>query len=181
MHADDIRGRVLEVGENRYASRFGSAIALESVDILDVGRANDRATVILDLGKDEPAPDGPRFDCVICTQTLLLVYDVHAAMRNLHGLLGPGGVLLLTVPGVSQICRDEDRRWEDYWRFTGRSVQRLCEEAFPAERIVVEAFGNVLSAASFLYGLACEELRRSELELRDPDYEVVIAARAQRD
>jgi hypothetical protein len=79
---------------------------------------------------------------------------------------------------VSQACRDDDARWEDYWRFTSRAVQRLCEEQFAAGQVSVESFGNVLTAAAFLYGMAAEELRRSELELRDPDYEVIVAARA---
>ena len=42
----------------------------------------------------------------------------------------------------------------------------------------VQAYGNVLAAASFLYGLASQDLRQHELELRDPDYEVTIGVRA---
>jgi hypothetical protein len=38
----------------------------------------------------------------------------------------------------------------------------------------------VLAASAFLYGLAAEELRREELEPRDPDYEMLIAVRSQR-
>ena len=38
--------------------------------------------------------------------------------------------------------------------------------------------GNVLVAISFLHGLAVEELRRTELDYRDPSYEVLLTARA---
>lgn len=179
-HAGDIRGRVLEVGENRYTDRFGSGGAVERIDILDVDPANRYATLVLDLGAPRPPLGDARFDCIVCTQTLLLVYDLRAAVHNLYDLLAPGGVLLLTVPGISQICRDEALGWEDYWRFTSRSLQRLCEEAFPAEGVAVHAYGSVLTAAAFLYGLACEELRPGELAHRDPAYELVVAARAVR-
>jgi hypothetical protein len=35
----------------------------------------------------------------------------------------------------------------------------------------------VLGAVAFLHGVASNELRRDELEPRDPDYEELIAAR----
>jgi SAM-dependent methyltransferase len=111
------------------------------------------------------------------TQTLHLLYEVRSAIRTIHRILKPGGVLLATFPGISQISRDEWRKsW--YWAFTSLSARRLFEEAFPAENIEVEAHGNVLAAISFLHGLAAEELRRRELDTRDPAYEVLITLRA---
>jgi SAM-dependent methyltransferase len=173
----DIRGRVLEVGDTTYTKRFGSEAEIVTSDVLDVDPRNPAATLVLDLGADVELP-AASFDCIICTQTLLLVYDVRLAMRNLHALLAPGGVLLLTVPGISQICSEEVARSGDFWRFTTQSMTRLCHERFPHEQVEVEAFGNVLTAACFLYGLAAEELRPAELDHRDPDYEVIVAARA---
>jgi hypothetical protein len=38
----------------------------------------------------------------------------------------------------------------------------------------------VLAATAFLQGLAVSELRETELDERDPDYEVIIAVRAVR-
>ena len=43
-----------------------------------------------------------RFDCVICTQTLHVIYEVEGAVRTLHRMLKPGGVALVTVPGITQ-------------------------------------------------------------------------------
>jgi SAM-dependent methyltransferase len=173
----DIRGRVLEVADRTYTDRFAASGHITTSDVLDVDPTNPAATLILDLGADQELPPA-RFECIICTQTLLLVYDVRTAMRNIHRLLAPGGVLLLTVPGISQICREEVGRSGDYWRFTSQSVLELCREHFQAERVEVEAFGNVLTAAGFLYGLAAGELRKPELDHRDTDYEVIVAARA---
>jgi SAM-dependent methyltransferase len=181
-HAGDLRGAVLEVGEDLYARRVGGwtgtggAGAIRTVDVLDVTADNPRATIVADLAAAEHV-EGERFDCIVCTQTLLLVYDVRAAVATLHRLLKPGGVLLVTVPGLSRICRPEPgETWEDHWRFTSSSVRRLLEDAFG--EVAVEAYGNVLSASAFLYGLAASELTARELDLRDPDYEVTIGARA---
>jgi len=38
----------------------------------------------------------------------------------------------------------------------------------------------VFTVASFLYGMATEELRQQELEHVDPDYELIITVRAVR-
>ncbi len=178
----DIRGHVLEIGDDFYTRKFGVAASapggrgVEQVDILHVDASNPRATIVGDLSKLDQIED--RFDCIICTQTLLLIYEVRLAIRNMARMLKPGGVVLATVPGISKICRPEADIWGDYWRFTTCSARRAFEEAFPAESVTVEAYGNVLSASAFLHGLGAAELRSEELDLRDPDYEVLIAVRA---
>jgi peptidoglycan/xylan/chitin deacetylase (PgdA/CDA1 family) len=174
----DIRGHVLEVGEDTYTRGFGAGVT--RVDVLHVDDSNPQATIVADLAQADHIKTNS-FDCVICTQTLLLIYDVHAAIATLERILRPGGVLLATVPGISKICRPEVDLWGDYWRFTSLSARRLFEDAFPPANVKVEAYGNVLAATAFLHGLAAEELRPEELELRDPDFEVLIAVRAVKD
>ncbi len=176
-NAQDIRGRVLEIAGNDYTLRFGGDRVAQS-DVLHPAEGNPHATIVADLtNADHVASDA--FDCIICTQTLLVIYDVRAAIRTLHRVLKPGGVLLVTIPGVShKISRGDMDQWGDFWRFTTRSAQRLFEEVFPPENMKVEAYGNVLSASAFLYGLAVEELRPEELDYFDPDFEVSISVRA---
>jgi SAM-dependent methyltransferase len=177
----DIRGRVLEIGEDLYTREFGRwgepDSYVEKADILHVDEANPDATFVGDLTDVGTVP-ADTFDCLICTQTLHLIYDVKTAVANAHRLLKPGGVLLATVPGISQVCRPDIDLWGDYWRFTTHSARRLMEEVFPPENVRVEAYGNVLSSMSFLQGLAAEDLRPDELDARDPDYELLITVRA---
>jgi SAM-dependent methyltransferase len=183
----DIRGHVLEVGDDTYTRRFGGVdgddqsgrreSAVEKVDVFHVSDENPQATIVGDLASPEHAPSDS-FDCIICTQTLHEIYDVRAAIRTLHRMLRPGGVLLTTFPGISQSCRPEKDLWGDYWRFTSLSARLLFEEVFPAANVQVEAYGNVLAAIAFLHGIAVEELTPDELDPRDPDYEVLIAVRA---
>ena len=59
-------------------------------------------------------------------------------------------------------------------------AQRMLGEVFDPADVHGEAYGNVISATGFLYGFAAEELRPAELDLRDPDFEVVLGARATR-
>jgi SAM-dependent methyltransferase len=171
----DIRGRTLEIGDNSYTGRFGGNRVTHS-DVLHVQEGNPQATFVGDLSSAEHIPSDV-FDCIILTQTLQLIYDMRAAMRTLYRILKPGGVLLATVPGISQLERGQ---WKDtwYWSLTTLSTRRLAEEAFPSDRVEVESHGNVLTATAFLMGLAAEELGWPELEHSDPLYQLLITLRA---
>ena len=175
-HAADIRGRVLEVADREYTQRFGGDRVTQS-DVLYLEAGRRKATLIADLTKaDGFEPDA--FDGVILTQTLQHIYDAQAAVKTLHHTLKPGGVVLATLPGISQISRYDMDRWGDYWRFTTQSARRLFEGAFEREAVNVQAHGNVLTAVAFLHGLAAEELHQDELNHHDPDYEMLITVRA---
>jgi SAM-dependent methyltransferase len=170
-----IRGHVLEVGGDFYTRQFG--FGLDRIDILDASAENSRGTIIADLADGSNLPSDV-YDCVICLQTLHLIYDVKGAIRTIHRILKPGGTVLVTVPGISQICRPDIDSWGDYWRFTTLAARRLFEEAFDAANVTVDSWGNVLTASALLYGLATEDMSRRELDLHDPDYQVTIGIKA---
>jgi len=174
-HAADIRGRVLEVAAPDYTTRFGRGV--EKVDILMATEGNAQATIVADLTSAPQIPDDS-FDCAIVTQTLQFVYDVRAALATLHRVLAPGGVLLATVPGLTKISPPEDDEWGEWWHYTSRSARRLAEEAFGEGSVEVRAYGNVLTASAFLYGLAASDLRPEELHAHDRLYEVIVGIRA---
>jgi SAM-dependent methyltransferase len=179
----DVRGRVLEFGGDEYSRRFGRpargrrADGIERIDIMDLDPANENATIVGDL-TDPGSLSTETFDCVICTEVLMLIYDVRAALANLYRSLRPGGVLLVTVAGISRRCSPDDDRGGDYWHFTSLSLRRLLEEKFPGDKVEIRTYGNVRAATAFLYGIAAEELSPAELDLRDNYYEVTVAARA---
>jgi SAM-dependent methyltransferase len=175
---DRIAGRVLEVADNAYTRRFGGD-AVTSSDILHDAPGHQRATIFADLTRPDEMPTAA-FDCVICTQTLQLVYDLSSTIQSLHTLLKPGGFLLLTVPGITAISREDMDRHGDFWRFTSASIRRVMQERFDADDIDVQAFGNVYAATAFLHGLAVEELDQNKLDVFDRDYEVLLAAVARK-
>jgi SAM-dependent methyltransferase len=175
-HAGDIAGHVLEVRDDAYTRKYGGDRVVRT-DVLHPVPGNPKATIVADLSHADQLA-GDTFDCIVLTQVLPFIPDVQAAVRTLHRILRPGGVVLATMPGISQIVRYDMDRWGDYWRFTTMSARRLFECAFPGGDVRVEAHGNVLVAAAFLYGLSSRELRPEELEQHDPDYEVLITVRA---
>jgi SAM-dependent methyltransferase len=175
-HADDVHGHVLDFFDDEYTRQFGGD-KLTKVDVLHLTADNPHATIVADLSDGREIPSDT-FDCVICTQVLLLVYDLRAAIRTLHRILKPGGVVLLTSPGIQKISRGDMEMGGEYWRFTTLSLRRLFEEVFPHSCVEVKASGNVLAATAFLHGLAVEDLRSKDLEYADPDFPVSLAVRA---
>jgi SAM-dependent methyltransferase len=176
-HRADIAGRVLEVGDDAYSRRFGGERVARQ-DILHVHAGNPKATLIGDLADPQALPEAA-FDCVVLTQTLHLVFDLQGAVQNLHRALKPGGVALVTVPGLSQIDRGE---WGDswYWSIMPAAARKLFGTVFGPENVTVGARGNVYAAATFLAGLAQAEIDRRKLEPADPAYPVVVTIRAVR-
>ena len=170
-----IRGRVLEFGDSCYTTQFGREAVSQS-DVLSVDSSNHSATIVADLSDAQHVPSAS-FDCIICTQTLQLIYDVGAAVGTLERILKPGGRLLVTVPGISQI---DDATWSSswFWSFTPASVRRLIGDVFGADNVEVAGHGNVLASTAFLYGLPQTELDVDELEYCDPGYPLVITAAA---
>ncbi|WP_416672250.1 glycosyltransferase [Egbenema bharatensis] len=174
-HIPDIQGHVLEIQEPLYTYKFGGNRITKS-DVLHIETGNPRATIVADLTRAHHLPSNT-FDCIILTQTLQFLYDISAATKTLYRILKPGGILLVTVSGISQISRGDMERSGHYWSFTTLSVQRLFEECFDHTKIEVTAYGNVLSAIALLHGIVTEEIEQSKLDYHDPDYQVLITAR----
>jgi peptidoglycan/xylan/chitin deacetylase (PgdA/CDA1 family)/SAM-dependent methyltransferase len=173
--AQDVRGRVLEVGDNSYTRRFGGDRVTQS-DVLNVLPGHPQTTFVADLAQGEGLPS-ETFDCVILTQTMQLIYDTRAALRTVTRILKPRGVLLMTCPGLTRTTQAEwAGQW--FWRFTPDSLTRLFAEAAPELAAELEAHGNVLAASAFLYGLAMEELTAEELDWHDAEFDVTLAVRA---
>src|SRR5262249_18344567 len=147
---DSIQGRVLEIGDDTYKTHFGNG-RITKANVFDVSVASTKATFVGDLTDARDVPSDT-FDCVIFTQTLQLIFDATSAIHTLYRILKPGGVLLATFPGISQIIKDA---WRPYWcwSFTEVSARRLFTEIFPPENVTIKVAGNVLAAAAFLYGL----------------------------
>lgn len=174
-NAGYIKGNVLEIGDNAYTLAYGGDRVTGS-DILFIDDSNPQATIIGDLSTaDHIASE--KFDCIVMTQTLQMIYDCRSAIKHCYRILKPGGVLLLTVPGISQIDNGE---WSDtwYWSFTGLAIQRIFCEYFDPDQLLVQTHGNVLAATAFLYGLGQREITDEEKEQHDPQYQVIITARA---
>ena len=173
QNRDLIRGVVLEVASSKYTKKFGGKDVQKSLVLHVAEKAN--VDIVGNLETGEGIPENA-VDCFILTQTLLCTFDIFSSAKNAIKILKPGGVLLLTVPGITQISRYDYERWGQYWSFTDQSIRKLFENLVPSENIVVNTYGNVKVTTAFLYGLALHEVRKKHLDQVDPDYQLVITA-----
>ena len=168
---DVIRGRVLEIGDRRYTEKYGAGVTTS--DVLHFVEGSPGATIIADIA-DCPQIPADSFDCIILVQTLHYIFDMRSAVSELHRILAPGGHLLCTVPGISQISRYDMDRWGDRWRFTSLSATELFATAFDPTRTSVATHGNVLASICFLEGVVAEKLLPRELDTHDEDYQLLV-------
>ncbi len=172
-YANDIKGHVLEMQDDGYTRRFGQGVT--KTDVLDRYADNTRATVRADLAAADAIASNT-FDCFVLTQTLQFIYDVKAALFHVHRILKPGGVLLATVPATARV--DPELYASDYWRFTPSACRRLCTECFGEGHVTVTSFGNALSCAGHVNGLASEEFSKHELDPVDSYFPLIVGIRA---
>jgi SAM-dependent methyltransferase len=174
-HSTRITGRVLEIADDAYARRFGHGV--DRVDVLHAVEGNPKATIVGDLQDPDTLP-ADTFDCILLPQTLQFIVDTGTALANCRRALKPGGALLATVPGISQVSRYDMDRWGDYWRFTDRGAEQLFGRVFGD--VEVQAHGNAAAACAFLQGLAVEEIPRRTLDAHHRDYPLVVTVVATR-
>lgn len=174
--SDCIQGKVLEVADNEYTLKFGKNVSF--CEILDIDDSNPKATVIADLRNAAHIPDDT-YDCIILTQMLHMVFEYQDVINTCYRILKPGGYLLLTAPGISNIDYEE---WKEfwYWSYTGKSMNNILAKVFQKSKIEVKSFGNVFSATAFLYGVGLPEVKKEMLDFNDPHMQVIISAKAQK-
>lgn len=167
-----VKGKVLEVADSYYTKKIGGDNVSES---LIIHKENQNADIIADLSDGKNIPEN-LVDCFIMTQTLLCIFNLDNAVKNSLKLLKPGGSLLVTVPGITQISRYDMDRWGHFWSFTDLSLFELFSQYVPSENIDIVTYGNVKIACAFLYGLAQEDVSAEDFEYTDKDYQLIIGA-----
>ena len=177
-HSSDVSGSVLEVQEDDFTRAFGGPRVTRSA-VVDLDDANPRATIVADL-RAATGIDADQFDCIILTQTLHVIADMPAVLRECWRLLAPGGVLLATLPSASRVCLEYGSDG-DLWRMTPAGAAALFEPVFGASNVSVAPYGSVLTNVAFLHGLAAGELTDPELDASDPYHPLLTGVRAYKD
>lgn len=167
-----IQGNVLEIADPFYTKKFGSQNGVKSLVF------SREAGPCVDFVGDLVAGWGVKenvADTFILTQTLPFIFDLNTAVRNATKMIRSGGHLLITVGGITPISRYDYDRWGHYWSFTDMSIREVLksnETGFP----IIESYGNVKAACAFLYGLAAHEIKRSDLDYYDGNFQMLITA-----
>lgn len=176
-NANLIKGNVMEIEENTYTAQFGNpdikSFVLKYEGNDNLKQSMDCEIVIGNLTKPETIPEG-NVDCFICTQTLNFIYDVKSAIKSIYQSLKWGGVLLVTVAGISQLSERDYTNWGDYYRFSDMGIRKHFEAIFGVGNVEVYPFGNIATTLAFLQGFACEDLKKEMFDYVDPYYAQVI-------
>jgi hypothetical protein len=170
---DAIHGRVLEVQDNTYTTRFGADRVFESV-VIDIDSSNPRATLIADL-QQVGSLRRESYDCIILTQTLHLLRQPDQCINNCFGALRAPGALLATAPSVSRVSPTYSHG--DYWRFTPVGLTELFTRHWPSD-FTVHAFGSLRTCVAFLLGEAQEDLPDTVLDYHDSRFPLTVAVEA---
>jgi SAM-dependent methyltransferase len=131
--------------------------------------------------------DDASYDCIICTGTLEHVADPRQALREIHRVLAPGGIVHIDVPFVQGYHADPT----DYWRFTLDGLRLLCEpfdELASGVHIgptcgvvwVVREWANSLTASRILSNAMLASAALLTAPLRWIDYLAIHSERSHR-
>lgn len=143
-HLRNCQGRLLDVGagEGPWKEMLPGAATYVGVDVATAGDfgMTKRAGITYYDGVRLPFADAS-FEQVLCTEVLEHVSSPVALLRDIHRVLTPGGLLILTVPWSARVHHLPN----DYFRYTNFGLRTVLEEAgFSVQRI--EERGNDIAA-----------------------------------
>lgn len=167
-----ITGSVLEVENDNYTKKFGFSV--ERSDVMNAVMT-PITTFVGNLETGKGIPEN-RYNCIICTQTIQVIFDLDSTIDHLLKALQSDGKLLLTASGISQISRYDYDRWGEYWRFTEQSLTKIGEKNNQCKKVEVSSYGNVATAKAFLDGVPLEMIEDEVLNFNDNDYQVTVCA-----
>lgn len=166
---DIIRGVVVEIGDDRYMTKYS-----KNIDEPIIMHVNGWGGMKGNLATGEGIVDDFA-DCVICTQTLQHIYDIHSCIKNIYRILKPGGTALITNGCITELSLFDYHNWGEYWKFTDMAAKELFLEYFDEGNVKVISYGNAKAAVAFLYGISAEEMPEDTFEYFDEQFPVVVS------
>ena len=139
--AEHAEGRLLDAGAGNLLYRPILEDHCDAYESLDVSREAG-IDHVQDVQNMELPSD--RYDTVFCRHVLEHVPYPGRAMTELHRVLKPGGVAIVTVPHLAYLHNEP----HDYYRFTEHGVRTLLGEA-EFDEVTVEPVGGFCSFAGY--------------------------------
>lgn len=131
----DSKSDILEIGSGTggnlgLLSKYGNLYALESSDDA-ITLANKRGITKVEKGSlPDNLPFGSKkFDLICMIDVLEHIDDDLATLKTLHGLLKPGGKLLLTAPAYQFLWSHQDEISQHKRRYTRNSLEPIIRDA----------------------------------------------------
>ena len=167
-----IQGICMEVADDYYIRTFGKEKVKKSIISHVKGWGEKSLKINFETG--EGVKDN-FVDCLIFTQVMQYIYDVKKAFINIYRILKPGGVALITLPGIKSLSLFDDENWGEKWSFTPKSAKILCDEVGENIKYEICSYGNVKMSVAYLYGLCVEDLNEEDFKYNDPQYPFLIS------
>jgi SAM-dependent methyltransferase len=166
-HRQRISGDVLEIQQTGYTRMFARNLRRShSVDI----DPQHGTTYVCDLAHSEGILASDTYDCFLMPNTLNHLRELELCLANALRVLKPGGVILATVATLVPLTPN----FLDYWRLTPAGWKDVTARVWPQCSVGLQVYGNVLSTAAAMMGVASEELTPEELDVEDPRYPVLV-------
>lgn len=172
-YKSEIRGRVLEIADRTYTSRFMENVEESYCLHFDDAFESEGMDFYGDL-IDGTGMKKDFYDCIILTQVLNCIKDIRKTPQILIDSLKPNGTLLITVSGISPVSRLDMDRWGYFRNFTDAGILGMFEAENTECKI--ETYGNYKVACAFLGGMGYTELSEEDLEYMDEDFQVFVMA-----
>jgi SAM-dependent methyltransferase len=176
-HKTDIKGIVMEIASSSYIERFGGDRVAKKHVLHVKGWGKDAIRGNLETGEGLTEN---MLDCLICTQTLQYIYNLKDTAKNIYNILKPGGVALITVPGIKALSEYDNKNWGEKWSFTSKSLAETFEPVFGSDNVEINSYGNVKIAVAYLYGLCAQDLDSSDFDYNDEMYPFLLTVRVKR-
>lgn len=173
-HSQYIKGDVLEIEDNTYTKKFGKDKVRTSI-VMDVCSTAPIVDFNANLETGEGIRDGVA-DCFILTQTLMYIFDLKSAARNISRLLKGNGTVLITCSGISQNSQRCMDNYGAYFNFNVAVFERMFEEQNDMQIVDVGSYGNVKTVSAHINGLCCEDLQKEDFIQNDKCYPLIVYA-----
>lgn len=172
-YRDYITGEILEIEDSTYTYQFGKQI--KKAMVMDVSSQRDNITFQGNLETGEGIRRNIA-DCFILTQTLMYIFDLKKAAKNIGNLLKKNGVALITCSGISQNSRRCMDNYGCYFNFNKDVFERMFEDEEKLRVLEVGSYGNVKTVSAHLNGLCREDLLEDDFTYNDPYYPLIVYA-----
>lgn len=171
---DLIKGACLEITDPAYIKKFGGE-KVTKADALDINKNNPNATIYGDL-RNLPEVASNSYDCLIITQTFVMIDDYESAIKECYRILKPGGYVLVTMPSLGPVWNIDNH----YWRWTRASGEYVFRKYFKNDLLEVKTYGNALAGQCFWVGLSLDEISKEELDYNDPFFPIIVGVKVRK-
>lgn len=134
-----IQGKVLDVGVGTW--KLPRQLLQDQCNYIATDCFEDpNIDVVSDIHTLSRTFDQNSFDFVLCTDVIEHVERPWMAVRQLHAVLKPGGILLLTTPFNFHL--HGDRSFKDFWRISADGLRFLLLEEAGFSDVKITATGH---------------------------------------